>query len=286
MPDSTPPLPDHFAPVGLLHIGEGSMARVHMYADNHAKAYAAPLIARVAELEAALQDAVTRMDRTRDILTDGKPTPQCNWGMLDTNTLRAALASKPPQGEQKRCGYCDDTGDVHSIDGEWRGRCTCPAGQSAPQPEPVAPPAREVRCTCGNEWEWNSDQTMWELAHVATPPAQAVQDSQAVRDVLSERERQKSVEGWTPEHDDEHGTASMAAAAGCYAFSAASEYAENTHWSNKRFDAAEQLWPWDREWWKPSTSRRDLVKAGALIIAEIERLDRAARTRGNGVEPS
>ena len=28
-------------------------------------------------------------------------------------------------------------------------------------------------------------------------------------------------------------------------------------------------------WFKPTTPRRDLVKAGALIIAEIERLDRA-----------
>lgn len=43
--------------------------------------------------------------------------------------VRAALASKPPAGEQKRCGYCDGTGDVHSVDGQWRGRCTCPAGQ-------------------------------------------------------------------------------------------------------------------------------------------------------------
>jgi hypothetical protein len=30
------------------------------------------------------------------------------------------------------------------------------------------------------------------------------------------------------------------------------------------------------EWWKPTNRRRDLVKAGALILAEIERLDRAA----------
>lgn len=27
-----------------------------------------------------------------------------------------------------RCEYCDGTGDVHSIDGEWRGVCHCPAG--------------------------------------------------------------------------------------------------------------------------------------------------------------
>jgi hypothetical protein len=35
-------------------------------------------------------------------------------------------------------------------------------------------------------------------------------------------------------------------------------------------------WPWDLKWWKPTTPRRDLVKAAALIVAEIERLDRAA----------
>ena len=32
-----------------------------------------------------------------------------------------------------RCQYCDDTGDVHSIDGEWRGVCVCPAGKAIKQ---------------------------------------------------------------------------------------------------------------------------------------------------------
>lgn len=36
-----------------------------------------------------------------------------------------------------------------------------------------------------------------------------------------------------------------------------------------------EVWPWDESWWKPTNRRRDLVKAGALILAEIERLDRA-----------
>lgn len=34
-------------------------------------------------------------------------------------------------------------------------------------------------------------------------------------------------------------------------------------------------WPWNGRWWKPTNRRRDLIKAGALIVAEIERLDRA-----------
>ena len=42
---------------------------------------------------------------------------------------RQADAAQPltPNG---RCGYCDDTGDVTSIAGEWRGYCYCPAGKA------------------------------------------------------------------------------------------------------------------------------------------------------------
>jgi len=39
--------------------------------------------------------------------------------------LEAQLAS----GHEPRCPYCDGTGDVHGIDGEWRGVCTCSAGK-------------------------------------------------------------------------------------------------------------------------------------------------------------
>lgn len=35
---------------------------------------------------------------------------------------------EPDEPDDRPCGYCDDTGDVHSIDGEWRGYCTCPEG--------------------------------------------------------------------------------------------------------------------------------------------------------------
>lgn len=33
-------------------------------------------------------------------------------------------------------------------------------------------------------------------------------------------------------------------------------------------------WPWEAQWWKCAHPRRTLVKAAALLIAEIERLDR------------
>lgn len=106
--------------------------------------------------------------------------------------------------------------------------------------------------------------------------------TQAAKDVLAERERQKSVEGWTPEHDDEHNEGEMARAAAAYAIAAATP-GSVLALSNSMFgcrvlptiQSHNCLWPWAMTWWKPKDRRRDLVRAGALIIAEIERLDRA-----------
>lgn len=92
--------------------------------------------------------------------------------------------------------------------------------------------------------------------------------SQAALDVLAERQRQISTEGWTPEHDDQHTDDELALAAASYAISANPDM------------SAPSFWPWDAKWWKPKDGRRNLVKAGALILAEIERLDRAAAAIG------
>lgn len=91
-----------------------------------------------------------------------------------------------------------------------------------------------------------------------------------IMEIARERERQMSVEGWTAEHDDKHARGDMAKAAACYALNAgrAPEYKDN--------EFIRSYWPWDWKWWKPRSSRRDLIKAGALIVAEIERIDRAA----------
>lgn len=87
----------------------------------------------------------------------------------------------------------------------------------------------------------------------------------AILDVVAERQRQQSVEGWTPEHDNAYQNSELADAAACYA----------THAHNQGFSTPAH-WPWSPDWWKQSGARRDLVKAGALILAEIERIDRAA----------
>lgn len=54
--------------------------------------------------------------------------------------LRDGIAAAPSPVEQ-RCTYCDGTGDVHGIDGEWRGSCPCAAAPApqAQQGEPSRP---------------------------------------------------------------------------------------------------------------------------------------------------
>ena len=95
---------------------------------------------------------------------------------------------------------------------------------------------------------------------------------QGARDIVAERARQIEVEGWSPEHDDQHAVGELAKAAGCYAW-----IAGQSDELRLIFDAPPPTWPWVRRWWKPTDRRRDLVKAGALILAEIERLDRIER---------
>jgi hypothetical protein len=75
--------------------------------------------------------------------------------------------------------------------------------------------------------------------------------------IAEERQRQIEVEGWTKEHD-------------------------SGHRNNELIDAAMQYlgadliscWPWGDESYKPSPDNRvrELQKAGALIAAEIDRL--------------
>jgi len=99
--------------------------------------------------------------------------------------------------------------------------------------------------------------------------------------IAEERTRQVSVEGWTPEHDDQHTRGELAQAAACYADYAATtaEVGE----SATRFLAPPKKWPWERSWWKPSVQLRTLVKAGALIAAEIDRVLRAQRQPASAV---
>lgn len=113
--------------------------------------------------------------------------------------------------------------------------------------------------------------------HINTQSAQPVSEPyQAVNDIIAERQRQISEGGWTPEHDDRYDSGELAGAAACYArYTNARGWVFPTNPTDYQSAGEPFDWPLDSEWWKPTNPRRDLVKAGALILADIERLDRA-----------
>jgi hypothetical protein len=95
-------------------------------------------------------------------------------------------------------------------------------------------------------------------------------------EIEAERRRQIDQEGWNARHDDEHPPGSLATAAACYAAHAGAyeKLKETVNLATYVFVDVPSRWPWSHRWWKPKNPRHDLIKAGALIVAEIERLDR------------
>ncbi|EPO8006938.1 hypothetical protein ACUHOQ_000241 [Pseudomonas aeruginosa] len=187
------------------------------------------------------------------------PCPFCGGEVDPTGWLRGDGTRGP------ECNYCGAT--ARSMEA-WQTR----AALAQPEGAPV------IGCLCGMPMTegHHSPAGCSSLEEFATHSDQAQHSvPRAWLDVQAERRRQVEAEGWTPEHDDEHSHGQMARAAACYALAGSSAPNDGT-----AALLVSLAWPWDEQWWKPSTARRDLVKACALALAEIERLDRATVTQG------
>lgn len=94
--------------------------------------------------------------------------------------------------------------------------------------------------------------------------------------IAGERKRQIEKEGWSEQHDDSHCNGELADAAAYHAATAPAY----RHWRGQQF---ESIWPegWDSKWdhRKKSDRVRQLAIAGALIAAEIDRLQRCESSR-------
>lgn len=187
-------------------------------------------------------------------------------------------------------------------DGQWCSIAGCPYPKKVAAPTPRAPISDEEL----EQWAKTRADDAGHLARElveyrrGTTPAPGSNpmgpdfgshgSATAMFDVIAERLRQQEKEGWTPEHDDAHKEGELAQAAAVYAHPFEIVLAErrqeyergNNAWpwynsvdvSGGRGDCP--CWGWRPAWLKKTDRRRDLVKAAALIIAEIERLDRAA----------
>lgn len=149
---------------------------------------------------------------------------------------------------------------------------------------------------------------------LAGPGEVVVRSGSGAALIAAERARQIEAEGWAPEHDDQYTDGELTRAATFYAQAARiAAYAEEGaarlrafvdrhfpggdrhadaltdvaamrhdpvghHWGRDRAGRVKPPdgWPWAPEWWKPSNDPvANLVRAGALIAAELDRLARA-----------
>ena len=97
------------------------------------------------------------------------------------------------------------------------------------------------------------------------------ESSVAVQDVVNERRRQIEVECFSAENDDKLIDCQLACAAACYAMCDTQKHL------NEFTIMGVPIWPWGPVWWRSTTYRQNLVKAAALLIAEIEHIDRKDR---------
>ncbi len=88
-----------------------------------------------------------------------------------------------------------------------------------------------------------------------------VENSQKIMsEIIGERHRQITHHGYSQESDLRWKNGELAMAASVYSLPP----------EKRRMD----LWPFDKQFYKPDSNRRtELIKAAALIIAEIERLE-------------
>lgn len=112
-----------------------------------------------------------------------------------------------------------------------------------------------------------SDKSLIEIAQAALRAVDPFK-TDAAKDVLAERARQQGSEKFDAPRDDEYIHGELAEAAASYALATGSFPVTGA------IDIREDIWPWPSGTFKPRSPRENLVRAGALILAEIERLDR------------
>ncbi|MEI0877076.1 hypothetical protein [Pseudomonas aeruginosa] len=228
-------------------------------------------LARVAELEALMQMNFGELHTARNLLSrlsvSGVNVDAILGGQLQDLVIVPADATLEMVEALKRSLTVTNRGTLlnagHALNASI---AASPFAKKAP--EPVMCPRCEGEGTLGTGID-ESPSTICKrcdgVGTIAAAPGNSV--PQAWLDVQAERRRQITAEGWTPEHDDLYCAAELPRAAAAYILNGAN-------------DEAPAIWPFVAKWWKPRDARSNYVRASALILAEIERLDRAAANQG------
>jgi len=169
--------------------------------------------------------------------------------------IEEGLREDEPRGEYPKC--VNRACQMFGVDGcsegyDIRGECECSTDRSE----------RPTRTRPAGEPRWPKQPPQ---------PAMDWQDT-GVALIAAERKRQIEEEGWTHAGDNDHDDNDLAKAGACYA---AGQSFVHFAMDDDSFKHDSIEWPWGLEWYKPEGGRvRELTKAGALIAAEIDRLNR------------
>lgn len=141
----------------------------------------------------------------------------------------------------------------------------------------------------GGEWMLGRPQAWVDRRKIADGTAL----SPGCQIVMDERRRQIVTHGWDADHDDAHANGELAAAAECYLTSPTErrmltvgvtvETARGLADPSRTVSVPREVpigWPWEPQAWRPGNRIRELAKAGALFLAEGDRLRRKEDTEG------
>ncbi|ETV10874.1 hypothetical protein Q049_06277 [Pseudomonas aeruginosa BWHPSA044] len=216
-------------------------------------------LARVAELEGKLTDWVHEGFRLNEALAVAK----AQHSVPDDDMILQIFADNAEHSEQgDEHGYCI-VREQHAQAIARKLLAAAPgnsAQHSVPEGWKLVPIEPLLNMMSDKDHDTRITAERQLLSILADVPGNSV--PQAWIDVQAERRRQITAEGWTPEHDDLYCAAELPRAAAAYILNGAN-------------DEAPAIWPFVTKWWKPRDARSNYVRAGALILAEIERLDRA-----------
>ncbi|MDE9773717.1 DUF4406 domain-containing protein [Pseudomonas aeruginosa] len=210
---------------------------------------------RTAERDAALA-RVAELERGK-VYVEARQCDECQHGGINDSATGVAACHEcdwtGPEPEEDRCPGCQRENCMAAACPQCGARYVLVAS------EEIAAPVAQAQ------------HSVPELLVRAEDFVSGKEVPQAWLDVQAERRRQITAEGWTPEHDDLYCAAELPRAAAAYILNGAN-------------DEAPAIWPFSAKWWKPRDARSNYVRASALILAEIERLDRAAPGKEVGHE--
>lgn len=152
-------------------------------------------------------------------------------------------------------------------DGQSRGHHLYESHETFPRDEAAERAIRYLRSlSAGPESEramivpQDDDSLIWSQAQVLSTGQQGCDL------IRQERKRQIDDEGYSVAHDDLHTDGELARAAQAYLMV----------YNGSIYGQALAEWPWDQDGFNPNDNQpvHDLIRAGALIAAEIDRLER------------